>query len=173
MQRGDFIMRTTIATLLLASAALSIAGMGASAQTRRHHAVRSQTIEAYDTSSLNSLPLTVNRRSWLDSGNVVHSGSTSLGGQSYMAASTQFNKTPDRVYAPDTFGNDVMTGQPYVPGRSVHLVEFSSLPNGGATLDNVIGRQNYYFNPASPQAPSPSRAAEVPVFPQEPFSPVD
>ena len=149
-------MRSILVSLLLAGVAVGALASDASAQGRR------RVIENYDTSSLNSIPLTVNRRSWLDSGNTVHSGSVS-GGQSYVAASTIYNKTPDRIYAPDQFGNDVIKGQPDVPGRTVPVVEFSSLPNGGAVVENVIGAQNYYFNPAPPQLPR--NAAEVDAFP--------
>ena len=149
-------MRSIMTSIVLASLAACALVSDASAQGRR------RVLETYDTSSLNALPLTVNRRSWLDSGNTVHSGSVN-GGQSYMAASTIYNKTPDHAFGPDQFGNDVISGQPYVPGRSVHVVEFSSLPNGGATLDSVIGPQNFYFNPASPQLPR--NAAAVDAFP--------
>ena len=93
------------------------------------------------------IPLTVNRRSWLDSGNAV---STTGGlGPSYVAANTALNKTQDRIFAPDGFGNDVIRNNPLdVPGRSQPLVEGSTLPNGQIVVDNVLTPQNYYFNPA-------------------------
>ena len=149
-------MRSIILSVLLAGVTAVALTSGASAQGRK----RVRVIEAYDTSSLNSL--TVNHRSWLDSGNTVHSGSVN-GGQSYVAASTIYNKTPDKVFAPDSFGNDVISGQPYVPGRSRAVVEFSSLPNGVPVIENVVGAQNYYFNPAPPELPR--QAAIVDPFP--------
>lgn len=132
-----FIMHKITVSLLLAGAASAAFASGASAQRRR-------VAQTYDTSSISSLPLTVNRRSWLDPGPVAPRGT----GTNYVAANTQFNKTPDRVFAPDGFGNDVFKGQPYIPGRSVAVVEFSTTPNGRAYVDNVLGPQNYYFNPA-------------------------
>ena len=149
-------MRVIVTSALVASFAFCGVLPEAMAQGRRHVG------NTVDASGLNTLPLTVNRRSWLDSGNTVHSGSVA-GGQSYMSASTIYNKTPDHAFGPDQFGNDVISGQPYVPGRSVPVIEFSSLPNGGATVENVLGRQNYYFDAAAPQLPR--NAAAVDVFP--------
>lgn len=137
-------MRKTIVSLLLAGVAITAVAADASAQSRR----RVQTYDAggqtYDAGGISSLPLTVNRRSWLDPGPVAPRGT----GTNYVAASTEFNKTQDRIFAPDGFGNDVIRGQPYVPGRSVPIIEFSTTPNGRAYVDNVIGPQNFYFNPA-------------------------
>ena len=93
------------------------------------------------------IPLTVNRRSWLDSGNAV--STTGTLGPSYVAANTALNRTQDRIFAPDGFGNDVIRNNPLdVPGRSQPLVEGSTLPNGQVVVDNVLLPQNYYFNPA-------------------------
>ena len=149
-------MRSIIVSVLLAGVAAVALTSGVSAQSRKH----ARVIEAYDTTSLNAL--TVNRRSWLDSGNTVHSGSVN-GGQSYVAASTIYNKTPDHAFQPDGFGNDVINGQPYIPGPSHPLVEFSSASNGVPIVENVLGAQNYYFNPTPPDAPR--QAAIVDPFP--------
>ena len=147
-------MRTAI--LLIACGAVSLCATGASAQTKHHRA----TVAAYDASALQSMPLTVNRRSWLDPGPVSPAGK----GPSYMAATTQFSRDQQQIVNPDRFGNDVMQGQPYVPGRTVPVVEFSTLPAGGVTVDNTIGYQNYYYNSTSPELP---RQASVVPFLQE------
>ena len=91
------------------------------------------------------IPLTVNRRSWLDPGNAV--STTGNFGPSYVAANTAFNRTQDRIFAPDGFGNDVIRNPPDVPGRSQPVVQGSTLPNGQIVVDNVLLPQNYYFNP--------------------------
>ena len=80
------------------------------------------------------------------SGNAV--STTQNSGPSYIAANTINNKTQDRIFNPDKYGNDVIQGQPYVPGRSQPAIEFSSLPNGGTVVENVLFPQNFYFNPA-------------------------
>lgn len=91
------------------------------------------------------IPLTVNRRSWLDSGNAV--STTGNYGPSYVAANTAFSKSQDQIFAPDRFGNAEFPSHPYVPGRSQPVVEGSTLPNGQVVVDNVLLPQNYYFNP--------------------------
>ena len=154
-------MRTSMMSYLLAGVVLAGFGADASAKPKKHPA-KVAALRDLDTSSLNAIPLTVNRRSWLDSGNVVRSDSNT-GGRAYIAASTQFNLTEDRIIDPDKFGNDVIVGQPYVPGSTVSVAEFSTYPNGTARLDNVLGPQNFYFNPAPPELPS--RPAAVPFFP--------
>ncbi len=135
-----------IASLLLAGIAVVAATSDGSAQVRRHKVVRGPSRVVAASSGIESLPLTVNRRSWLDPGPVASQGT----GTAYVAASTQFARTQDRIFSPDKFGNDVIIGQPYVPGRTVPVAEFSTYPNGTATVDNLIGPQNYYFNPAGP-----------------------
>lgn len=148
-------MRTFIVSILLAGVAASAVTVDASAQTRRRVA------RVVTTTDIGSLPLTVNRRSWLDPGPVAPRGT----GQNYVTANTVLNRTQDRIFSPDGFGNDVIIGQPYVPGRSVPIVEFSSLPDGRAYVDNALGYQNYYFNPAPPELPPAS-----PVLPTgEPY----
>ena len=123
----------TIITLLLAGVAVAAISTDASAQRRRTY------VEAYDTSSLNSLPLTVNRRSWLDSGNAIQSGST---GPSYVAASTGFARTQDRMFS-DKFGNSTFREAPYIPARSTPIVSFSTTPGGNVIVDNVYHYQPY------------------------------
>ena len=66
-----------------------------------------------------------------------------------MAASTQFNKTPDQVIYPSNFGNDTLVGQPYVPAAPSPVVEFSTTPAARRPMSTTrSGTQNYYFNPA-------------------------
>lgn len=135
-----------VASLLLAGVAVVAVTADGSAQTSRRKIVRAQAPRYQAASGIESLPLTVNRRSWLDPGPVAPKGS----GTAYVAASTQFAKSQDQIFAPDKFGNSEIIGQPYVPGRTVPLAEFSTYPNGAVTLDNVLGPQNYYFNPTGP-----------------------
>ena len=137
-------MMKSIGSVLLAGLALSAVTSDAMAQ-KRHHA-KTQIVAAASDIDTGSSPLTVNRRSWLDPGNAVRT--TDGGGPSYIAANTINNKTQDRIFAPDGFGNDVIKGQPYVPGESQPVVEGSSLPNGGVAVDNVLLPQNFYLNPA-------------------------
>ncbi len=154
-------MRAFIIGFMLAGTAIAGIATDACAKPKKHVA-KSQAVGTIDTSGLNSIPLTVNRRSWLDSGNTVRSDSNN-GGRAYIADQTQFNQTEDRIIDPDKFGNDVIQGQPYVPGQSVNVVEFETGPNGKPHIDNVLGAQNYYFNPAPPQVPS--LPAAIPFFP--------
>ncbi len=154
-------MRALVMGILLVGAAAGGFASDASAKPKKH-VVKARQLDAFDVSGLNGVPLTVNRRSWLDSGNTVRSDSNN-GGQAYIAASTEFNQTEDRIIDPDKFGNDVIRGQPYVPGQSVAVVEFDTQPNGTPHFDGVLGAQNYYLNPAPPQVPS--LPAAIPFFP--------
>ena len=153
-------MRAFVIGVMLIGVAAGGFATDASAKPKKH-IVKPQVVGDLDTSSLNGIPLTVNRRSWLDSGNVVRS--SSIGGQAYVAANTEFHKTEDRIIDPDKFGNDVIKGQPYVPGRTVALAEFETERDGRPRLDGFLGAQNYYFNPAPPEAPS--LPAAIPFFP--------
>lgn len=153
-------MRKTFVSLALAAVAVTAVTPDAFAQGRRHYRAAAVAQDYSDS----GIPLTVNRRSWLDPGTAVSQGS----GPAYVSASTQFAKTQDQIFAPDRFGNDVIRGQPYVPGRTVPVVEFSSLPNGGVVVDNTIGYQNYYFNP-TPSRPPP---AYSPTFDLNDFTPL-
>ncbi len=139
-------MNKTLMSLLLAGLAVSAVTTDALAQKRR----RAPSLPPAQTLDGEAIPLTVNRRSWLDPGNAV--STTQNSGPSYIASNTIFNKTQDRIFAPDGFGNDVIQGQPYVPGRTQPVVEFSSLPNGSTVVDNVLLPQNFYLNP-TPDVP--------------------
>ncbi len=154
-------MRAFIVGIMLTGAAIGGFVSDAAAKPKKH-AAKAQAVSSLDASGLNSVPLTVNRRSWLDSGNAVSSSSNG-GGQAYLAASTEFNRTEDRIIDPDKFGNDVIKGQPYVPGRSVAVVDFDTERNGKPHVDDFLGEQNYYFNPAPPQIPN--LPAAIPFFP--------
>lgn len=129
-------MRTLITTILLAGVAATAVVGDASAQRRRV-----ATTTDYDSASINSIPLTVNRRSWLDSGNAQSTGGQT--GPAYVAATTGFAKTQDRIFRPDNFGNAAFPSSPYVPGRNSPLVEFSTTPGGGVIVDNVTHYQPY------------------------------
>ena len=83
-----------------------------------------------------------------------------------MTANTgEFIRTPDQTIDPSKFGNSSLPGQPYIPGRSYPVVEFSTTPNGRVDVANELLPQNYYFNPAPPQVPPdyrPSFSLEQP-----------
>lgn len=137
-------MRNLIMTAVLAALALTAVTADASAQTRKR--VRSAGTELAAAPDLgSSIPLTVNRRSWLDSGNAV---STHGVGPSYVAANTILNKTQDQIFAPGYFGNSTINqGPPYVPGRSQPVIEGSLPASGRPIVDNVLLPQNFYLNP--------------------------
>ncbi len=134
-------MNRTVASLLLAGLAFTAVSQDAFAKKRRSAPVL-PVAESFEGSSI---PLTVNRRSWLDPGNAV--STTQNSGPNYVADNTILNKTQDRIFSPDKFGNAEIQGQPYVPGRTRPVIEFSSLPNGQSVVDNVLLPQNFYFNP--------------------------
>ena len=137
-------MRKSIVSATLAVIAVAAFSADASAQTRRRVRAAAPVLAASpDLGS--SIPLTVNRRSWLDSGNAVSSHGA---GPSYVAANTVLNKTQDQIFAPDGFGNDVIKGPPYVPGRSQPVIEGSLPASGRPIIDNVLLPQNFYLNPA-------------------------
>ncbi len=122
-------MRTMVVSLLAASVAVSLGAFDASAKPRHHHVA-----PQYVDEETHELPLTVNRRSFLDPGPVAPVGT----GNNYMTANTINNKTQDRIRNPDGFGNDVFQGQPYVPGRSVPVAEFATGPNVGEVYSGPI-----------------------------------
>ena len=139
-------MNKTLVCLLTAS-------LAATAVTTDAFAAKRHPLRALPVATVidgDAIPLTVNRRSWLDPGNAV--STTQGAGPSYIAANTVFNKTQDRIFAPDKFGNDVIQGQPYVPGRTQPVVEGSTLPDGRVVVDNVLLPQNFYLNP-TPDVP--------------------
>jgi hypothetical protein len=111
-----------IATVLLAlgltSTALALAIAPAAAKPRHHH-VHHRPIYVE-----NQPPLTVNKRSWLDPGNVVPLGTEDR----YMGAVTYFAQTPDQAYFPSRFHEDAMPRPLYVPGGNVVPVVVFSTP---------------------------------------------
>jgi hypothetical protein len=139
-------MRKTIVSATLALLAVTALTADASAQTR--HRVRAAApVLAASPDLGSSIPLTVNRRSWLDSGNSVSSRGGY--GPSYVAANTIYNKTQDQIFAPGYFGNSTINqGPPYVPGRSQPVIEGSLPASGRPIIDNVLLPQNFYLNPA-------------------------
>jgi hypothetical protein len=114
-------MRSTIVLTLAAGLAVAAGVHDAAAKPKHHRA------QPYANDGYVELPLTVNQRSFLDPGPVAPVGT----GQNYVAANTIFNRTPDRTFNQSQFGNDVIVGQPYVPGRSVPVAEFATGPNPG------------------------------------------
>ena len=122
-------MRRMVVSLLAASAALSLGAIDSSAKPRHHHVA-----PQYVDEETHELPLTVNRRSFLDPGPVAPVGT----GTNYVTANTIYNRTEDRIRDPDRFGNDVIQGQPYVPGRTVPVAEFATGPNIGDVYSGPI-----------------------------------
>ena len=155
-------MHKTIVSLLTAACALS--GFAADASARPKH--RAKVVATFgDTGDINSIPLTVNRRSWLDPGPVAPAGT----GNKYVTANTgQFIQTPIDVQRPDDFGRDALPGQPYVPGRSFPTVEFSTTPSGRVDIANELLPQNYSFDPAPSLPPSNYQPSFSPEFPDTP-----
>ncbi|REF89494.1 hypothetical protein DES32_0716 [Methylovirgula ligni] len=86
---------------------------GALAAHKHHH-------HAAVVYSSDQPPLTVNKRSWLDPGNVVPQGSE----QNYVTATTGFNQTPDQAYFPSRFHEDSLPQPLYPTGRPKPLVDF-------------------------------------------------
>jgi hypothetical protein len=122
-------MRTMIISMLVASAVVSLGAFDASAKPKHHHVV-----PQYVDEETHELPLTVNKRSFLDPGPVAPVGT----GTNYMSANTIYNKTPDQITNPDQYGNDTMKGQPYIPGRTVPVAEFATGPNVGDLYSGPI-----------------------------------
>lgn len=145
--------RTTSVGLIACLVFAGAAGMASEASAQKRRVTAPNLPQSADLGE--QIPLTVNRRSWLDPGTAV--STTGNYGPSYVAANTAFAKSQDRIFAPDRFGNAEFPGPPYVPGRSQPVVQGSSLPGGGAVVDNVLLPQNYYFNPA-PSLPAPQSA---------------
>ena len=107
-------MRKTIVSATLALLAVAGLTVDASAQTRRRvRAVAPVVAASPDLGS--SIPLTVNRRSWLDSGNSVSSRGGY--GPSYVAANTIYNKTQDQIFNPGYFGNSTINQGPPLRAR--------------------------------------------------------
>ena len=139
-------MKTAITSLCAVTLALTFCAGDAFARPK-HRAVQTTVDEQGDATQI---PLTVNRRSWLDPGPVAPVGR----GQAYVTANTINNRTQDRIQDPDKFGNSEFPNPPYVPGRSQPVVEFSTTPNGRVDIANELLPQNFYFNPR-PSTPAP------------------
>ncbi|HLH11404.1 MAG TPA: hypothetical protein VKV77_05930 [Methylovirgula sp.] len=103
-----------IAFALIAAAAFATS---AEAAVKHHHHLRQQDPVVYDSGQP---PLEVNKRSWLDPGNVVQPGTM----ESYVTESTGFNKTPDQAYQPSRFGGEALPRPLYPTGRPEPIVEF-------------------------------------------------
>lgn len=106
-----------ISMFLLAVTAFGVGGLasapGALAAHKHHH-------HAAVVYSSDQPPLTVNKRSWLDPGNVVPQGSE----ENYVTATTGFNETPDQAYFPSRFHEDSLPRPLYPTGRPEPLVDF-------------------------------------------------
>jgi hypothetical protein len=119
-------MRTTFISLLVASVAISLCAADASAETaapkvhRHHHAAR------YVRAGNEALPLTVNKRSFLDPGPVA----PVTGGPAYVTANTIYLKTPDQISDTAHFGNSTLQQPPYV-GHAAPIAEFATGPRIG------------------------------------------
>lgn len=112
-------MRPMSILLLTVTALGAAAMMGAPAALAAHkHHHRYYAPETVYSSE--EPPLTVNKRSWLDPGNVVPQGSE----QNYVTANTSFNQTPDQVYFPSRFQEDNLPRPLYPTGRPRPVVEF-------------------------------------------------
>jgi hypothetical protein len=156
-------MNKTIVCLLATACAVSAFSADASARPKHHRAKVVATFGDADVSD--SIPLTVNRRSWLDPGPVAPAGT----GNKYVTANTgQFIQTPIDVQSPDRFGRDALPGQPYVPGRSYPVVEFSTTPNGRVDIANELLPQNFSFDTAPSRPPSNYQPSFSPEYPDTP-----
>ncbi len=122
-------MRKIVVSLLAACVASSFAMSAVSAKP-----LHRKPAPQLDDGETHELPLTVNRRSFLDPGPVAPVGT----GQNYVSANTILNRTEDRIRDPDKFGNDTLQGQPYVPGRTVPVAEFATGPNIGDLYSGPI-----------------------------------
>jgi hypothetical protein len=125
-------MRTTFISLLVAGVAVSLCTVDASAETarpkaHRHHiAAHHVAAQRYVRESNDGLPLTVNKRSFLDPGPVVPVGSENA----YVTANTVYVQTPDQVNDTAQFGNSTVRQTPYV-GHAAPVGEFATGPNPG------------------------------------------
>jgi hypothetical protein len=106
-------------TFIALAAAAALLTASASAESPRHRR-RSPVVDLY---SQERPPLTVTKRSYLDPGNVAPAGKAM---PNYMAASTIFHLTQDRMFARSEFQNEVLPPPPYVPGRPSPVFEFAT-----------------------------------------------
>jgi hypothetical protein len=113
-------MRPMTSLSVAAVAAICVFASGASAATKTHHRTHPNTIGYNDPQP----PLTVNKRSWLDPGQVVPQGSM----QDYVTENTLFNQTPDQADFRSRFGNETLPRRFDLPGRREPLAEFWTPP---------------------------------------------
>ncbi len=67
-------------------------------------------------------PLTVNKRSFLDPGPVVPTGTM----QNYVTMNTIYNRTPDQVAQRSLYGNETLPWPLEIPGRAQPIFEFET-----------------------------------------------
>src|SRR6202045_5382960 len=108
-------------SIILAAAAFTAFTASANAQTKPRHRHRQQVAERYNDERP---PLTVNRRSFLDPGPAVPVGSMS----NYVTANTNFNRTPDQIFARSSFGNDRLPPPLELLGRPSAVFELETPP---------------------------------------------
>ena len=116
-------MRPNLMSLLALAGALTLAGMSGVLASPKHHHHYVHYVHHYAPRTVYSSdepPLTVNKRSWLDPGNVVPQGSE----QNYVTANTSFNETPDEAYFPSRFEEDNLPRPLYPTGTPHPVVNF-------------------------------------------------
>jgi hypothetical protein len=102
-ETGEDFMRKTFASLTLAAVAALLAASAAEAGPRYYER-----------------PLTVHKRSFLDSGTVPALNS----GPHYMQQQTVLNQTPDVAYQRSKFANETLPRRFELPGRYSPLFNF-------------------------------------------------
>lgn len=118
-------MRPNLVSLLAltASGVIALAGTSGALASPKHHHHYAHYVHHYAPAHVYSSdepPLTVNKRSWLDPGNVVPQGSE----ENYVTANTGFNQTPDETNFPSRFEEDNLPHPLYPTGRPKPLVDF-------------------------------------------------
>jgi hypothetical protein len=116
-------MRPNLMSLLALTGALALAGMSGVLASPKHHHHYVHYVHHYAPRTVYSSdepPLTVNKRSWLDPGNVVPQGSE----ENYVTANTGFNETPDEAYFPSRFEEDNLPRPLYPTGTPHPVVNF-------------------------------------------------
>ncbi len=118
-------MRPNLVSILAltASGAVALAGTSGAFASPKHHHHYVHYVHHYAPAHVYSSdepPLTVNKRSWLDPGNVDSQGSE----ENYVTAGTGFNQTPDEAYFPSRFEEDNLPRPLYPTGRTKPLVDF-------------------------------------------------
>ncbi len=119
-------MRPNLMSLLAltASGAFGLTAVSGALASPKHHHHYAHYVHRYAPTgpvySSDEPPLTVNKRSWLDPGNVVPQGSE----ENYVTANTGFNQTPDEAYFPSRFEEDNLPHPLYPTGHTKPLVDF-------------------------------------------------